>query len=42
MQAVRRPALFRRARYYHSQIDMELLQSGAKYLEFDEKNKNQP
>lgn len=33
MQAVRRPALFRRARYYHSQIDMELLQSGAKYSE---------
>lgn len=33
MQAVRKPALFRRARYYHSQIDMELLQSGADYSE---------
>lgn len=33
MQAVKKDALFRRARYYHSQIDMELLLSGAAYKE---------
>lgn len=33
MQAVKTPALFRRARYYHSQIDMELLLSGTPYSE---------
>ena len=33
MQAVKQDALFRRARYYHSQIDMELLLSGAEYFE---------
>ena len=33
MQAVKQEALFRRARYYHSQIDMELLLSGAPYSE---------
>ena len=33
MQAVKKPALFRRARYYHSQIDMELLLSGTSYSE---------
>ena len=32
MQAVRQIALGKRARYYHSQIDMELLLSGAEYL----------
>ena len=31
MQAVRQIALGKRARYYHSQIDMELLLSGAEY-----------
>ena len=33
MQAVLHAALPRRARYYHSQIDMELLMSGASYAE---------
>lgn len=33
MQAVKEQALFRRARYYHSQIDMELLLSGKEYSE---------
>lgn len=33
MQAVKKDSLFRRARYYHSQIDMELLLSGAVYSE---------
>lgn len=33
MQAVKEQALFRRARYYHSQIDMELLLSGTEYSE---------
>ena len=33
MQAVKRDALFRRARYYHSQIDMELLRTGAEYVD---------
>ena len=33
MQAVYETALGKRARYYHSQIDMELLQSGAGYTE---------
>ena len=33
MQAVKQSAIFRRARYYHSQIDMELLLSGAVYSE---------
>ncbi len=33
MQAVRQEALTRRARYYHSQIDMNLLRTGAKYSE---------
>jgi predicted transposase/invertase (TIGR01784 family) len=33
MQAVRKDDLPRRARYYHSQIDMELLVSGAEYTE---------
>ena len=33
MQAVPKDALFRRARYYHSQIDMELLRAGAQYVE---------
>ncbi len=33
MQAVRKDSLFRRARYYHSQIDMELLLSGTEYSE---------
>lgn len=31
MQALRKSSLDRRARYYHSQIDMELLLSGANY-----------
>ncbi len=31
MQSVRKPALEKRARYYHSQIDMELLFSGEEY-----------
>ena len=33
MQAVREEAPGKRTRYYHSQIDMELLQSGASYSE---------
>lgn len=33
MQAVRQMALGKRSRYYHSQIDMELLTSGAEYPE---------
>lgn len=33
MQAVKKDNLLRRARYYHSQIDMELLLSGAAYSE---------
>lgn len=33
MQSVRKDELFRRARYYHSQIDMELLVTGAAYTE---------
>ncbi len=33
MQAVRESALGKRARYYHSQIDMELLLRGADYAE---------
>lgn len=33
MQAVKKDVLPKRARYYHSQIDMKLLQSGAKYSE---------
>lgn len=33
MQAVSQAALGRRARYYHSQIDMEMLAAGAEYLE---------
>ena len=33
MQAVRDAALGKRSRYYHSQIDMELLLSGAEYSE---------
>ena len=33
MQAVYETALGKRTRYYHSQIDMELLQSGADYTE---------
>lgn len=33
MQAVMQDALPKRARYYHSQIDMELLMSGAAYSE---------
>ena len=33
MQAVKEPALGKRARYYHSQIDMELLLRGADYAE---------
>lgn len=33
MQSVKVDALFRRARYYHSQIDMELLLSGTAYSE---------
>ncbi len=33
MQAVREAAPGKRTRYYHSQIDMELLQSGARYSE---------
>ena len=33
MQAVRESAPGKRTRYYHSQIDMELLQSGARYSE---------
>ena len=33
MQAVREAALGKRARYYHSQIDMELLLTGADYSE---------
>ena len=33
MQAVQKDALFKRARYYHSQIDMELLRTGAEYVE---------
>lgn len=33
MQAVRELSLGKRARYYHSQIDMELLLSGAEYAE---------
>ncbi len=33
MQAVRSRALGKRARYYHSQLDMDLLSSGAKYSE---------
>lgn len=33
MQALRRPALTRRARYYHSQMDMELLAAGKEYKE---------
>ena len=31
MQVSRKPALGRRARYYHSQVDMELLESGEGY-----------
>ena len=31
MQATRNPAIGKRARYYHSQIDMELLLSGEEY-----------
>ena len=31
MQATRKPAIGKRARYYHSQIDMELLLSGEEY-----------
>lgn len=33
MQVIKDEALFRRARYYHSQIDMEMLLSGADYSE---------
>lgn len=33
MQAIKKDILPKRARYYHSQIDMKLLQSGAKYAE---------
>lgn len=33
MQSVKRDDLYRRARYYHSQIDMESLLSGATYSE---------
>ena len=33
MQVLRRPALGKRARYYHDQIDMELLLSGLSYGE---------
>lgn len=33
MQSVRKPALGRRVRYYHGQIDMEALRSGAYYTE---------
>ena len=33
MQAVTHAALGKRARYYHSQIDMDLLSSGKEYLE---------
>ncbi len=33
MQAVQQSALGKRARYYHSQIDMEVLLSGAEYAE---------
>lgn len=33
MQAIKQPALGRRSRYYHSQIDMELLLRGAGYPE---------
>lgn len=31
MQLLKRDALPKRSRYYHSQMDMELLSSGAKY-----------
>lgn len=34
MQAVSKPGLGKRARYYHSQIDMELLRSGTDYVIF--------
>ena len=33
MQIAAKPALGRRARYYHSQLDMEMLQSGQEYRE---------
>lgn len=33
MQTIKRDVLPKRARYYHSQIDMKLLQAGAKYSE---------
>ncbi len=33
MQAVTHAALGKRARYYHSQIDMDLLAAGKEYLE---------
>lgn len=33
MQTIKQTALPKRARYYHSQIDMKLLQAGAKYSE---------
>lgn len=33
MQAVSHAALGKRARYYHSQIDMDLLETGKEYVE---------
>ena len=33
MQAVRKTALLKRSRYYHSQIDMEILDTGCEYRE---------
>lgn len=33
MQAVSQPALGKRVRYYHSQVDMDLLTAGAEYIE---------
>ena len=33
MQVLQRPALQKRARYYHSQIDMEILLAGVSYEE---------
>ena len=36
MQMLRHPALGKRSRYYHSQIDMELLLSGMDYEELPE------
>lgn len=36
MQALRKPKLGRRSRYYHSQIDMELLLAGREYEELSD------